>query len=263
MKKSFTENLPSALEHFSEIKKKLQGRQLALFLDYDGTLTPIVSRPEDALLSDEMRRIVRELASKCMVAVISGRDLEDVKKRVSIDAIFYAGSHGFDISGPNGFKNELPEAKKLIPLLKKAAGEMEEMVKEFPGAQIERKKFSVAIHFRNVDEPQKNELKERVKYRCRNYAGLKLNQGKQVLDLGPDLDWNKGTAVLWLLDQLPIKNSVIPLYIGDDLTDEDAFAALRAKGISIIVREEARETQADYALNSPKDVQLFLKSLLE
>src|SRR3989339_69757 len=93
-------SLPSAVESIEKIRIRARDRQLLVSLDYDGTLTPIVERPERAVLSGEMRRIVSELADLCTVAVISGRDLSEVKRLVGLDKIYYAGSHGFDISGP-------------------------------------------------------------------------------------------------------------------------------------------------------------------
>src|SRR5262245_35030442 len=140
--------LPSALEHVQEIAGH-SGR-LPVFLDYDGTLTPIVSRPQDAWLSDSMRETLRELACCVPVAILSGRDLDDVRGRVHVDGIVYAGSHGFDIAGAGGLRRELGAA--YLPVLDAAETELREALDEIPGAQLERKHFSVAAHYRNVDE---------------------------------------------------------------------------------------------------------------
>src|SRR5262245_23165805 len=105
--------LPSALDHVNEIAGR-RGR-LAVFLDYDGTLTPIVSHPDKAFLSDSMRQTVQTLAMHAPVAILSGRDLEDLRQRVNIDAIIYGGSHGFDVAGPGGLRNEV--ATEFLPKL--------------------------------------------------------------------------------------------------------------------------------------------------
>src|SRR6266571_596282 len=106
--------IPSALEHLQEVAGG-SGR-VAVFLDYDGTLTPIASQPEDAWLADSMRQTLRELAARApVVAILSGRDLDDVRRRVNIDAIVYAGSHGFDIAGPRGLRRQV--ATEFLPNL--------------------------------------------------------------------------------------------------------------------------------------------------
>src|SRR5207244_2094923 len=140
--------IPSALEHVQEIARS--GDRVAVFLDYDGTLTPIVSHPEDAWLSDSIRQALRSLAVRVPVAILSGRDLDDVRGRVLVDGIVYAGSHGFDIAGAGGLRRELGAA--YLPVLDAAETELREALDEIPGAQLERKHFSVAAHYRNVNE---------------------------------------------------------------------------------------------------------------
>src|SRR5438128_12436123 len=141
--------IPSALEHLQEVAGG-SGRA-AVFLDYDGTLTPIVSQPEDAWLSDSMRQTLRELAARApVVAILSGRDLDDVRRRVNIDSIVYAGSHGFDIAGPRGLRRQM--ATELLSNLDMAEKELHQALEGIPGARVERKLFSVAAHYRNVKE---------------------------------------------------------------------------------------------------------------
>ena len=141
--------LPSALEHVQEIAGA-GDRSLAIFLDYDGTLTPIVSHPEKAFLSDSTRQTLRALAMQEPVAILSGRELEDVRKRVAIDGIVYAGSHGFDIVGPRQLRRQ--EAIEFLPALDLAEKELREKLAGIAGALIERKRFSIATHYRNVNE---------------------------------------------------------------------------------------------------------------
>src|SRR5207249_2448065 len=140
--------IPSALEHVQEIAGGA-GRA-AVFLDYDGTLTPIVSQPEEAWLSDSMRQKLRELAARAPVAILSGRDLDDVRRRMNIDAIVYAGSHGFDIAGPHGLRRQM--ATEFLPALDLTEKELHAALDGISGARVERKRFSIAAHYRNVNE---------------------------------------------------------------------------------------------------------------
>lgn len=253
-----TANLPSALESIREILKS-RTQRVAVFLDYDGTLTPIVAHPEDAVLSSQMRKIVSHLAQTSAVAVISGRDLADVRERVALDDIVYAGSHGFDIVGPGGLRQENPEAKRLLPTLDKTETQLRERFADIPGAQIERKKYSIAIHFRNVEESRLADIEPRVNEVAAQHPALRITRGKRIFELQPDIAWDKGRAVLWLLRVLGLNMpEVLPIYLGDDLTDEDAFEALRVCGVGIVVRDEPRPTAARYALDSTAEVASFL-----
>ncbi|MBN2505209.1 MAG: trehalose-phosphatase [Verrucomicrobia bacterium] len=257
-----TANLPSALQHVEELTGSTP-RKLAVFLDYDGTLTPIVAHPEDALLSSPMRDTVRRLAHAHPVAVVSGRDLADVRGRVGLDEIIYAGSHGFDIAGPGGLRREHPEAQASLAALDEAETVLRERTAAIPGAQIERKKYSVAIHFRNVEPTRVPEVEPVVDAVAARHSILRKGHGKKVFELQPNLDWHKGRAVAWLLQTLDLDSpGVLPIYLGDDLTDEDAFEALRRRGVGIVVRDEPRPTAARYALENVAEVQAFLNRLL-
>jgi trehalose 6-phosphate phosphatase len=248
----------SALEHVQEIARS--GGQLAVFLDYDGTLTPIVSHPEDAWLSDSMRQTLRSLAARVPVAILSGRDLDDVRGRVHVDGIIYAGSHGFDIAGAGGLRRELGAA--YLPVLDTAETALREALDEIPGAQLERKHFSVAAHYRNVNENDALRVALAVDAVAARHPELRSLDGKKVYELLPDIDWNKGKAVLWLLETLGlIRDKVLPIFIGDDRTDEDAFRALEKRGISILVSEQPQVTAASYWLNNPEEVESFLREL--
>ncbi len=256
-----TADLPSALERMDAFLTP-RARRRAVFLDYDGTLTPIVARPEDAVLANEMRAIVRRLALACPVAVISGRDLADVRERVGLDGLIYAGSHGFDIAGPGGLRRANPEAQTCLPALDQAEAQLREQTDAIEGAQIERKKYSIAVHFRNVPEARVPEVEPVVDLVAARHPTLRKRRGKKVFELQPNLDWHKGRAVRWLLEVLGLDSpEVLPLYLGDDLTDEDAFVALRERGVGIVVRDEPRPTAARYALESTTEVGSFLAQL--
>jgi trehalose-phosphatase len=253
-----TSMIPSALEHVQEIARS--GHRIAVFLDYDGTLTPIVSHPEDAWLSESMQQTLRSLASRVPVAILSGRDLDDVRGRVLVDGIVYAGSHGFDIAGAGGLRRELGAA--YLPVLDEAEMELRGALDEIPGAQLERKHFSVAAHYRNVKENDAFRVASAMEAVAVRHRELRRMDGKKVYELLPDIDWNKGKAMLWLLDTLGLEGgSALPIYIGDDRTDEDAFRVLEKRGVAILVSEQPHETAATYFLNNSEEVERFLGEL--
>src|SRR5215470_14255649 len=250
--------IPSALENVHEIAQS--GDRLAVFLDYDGTLTPIVSHPQDAWLSESVRETLRLLAARLPVAILSGRDLDDVRGRVYVDGIVYAGSHGFDIAGAGGLHRELGAA--YLPVLNAAETELREALDEIPGAQLERKHFSVAAHYRNVNEDDAGRVAAVVDAVAARHRELRRINGKKVYELLPDIDWNKGKAVLWLLETLEVeRGKALPIYIGDDRTDEDAFRALEKRGVGILVSERPQVTAANYCLNDPEEVERFLQRI--
>jgi len=252
--------IPSALEHVQQIARP--GDRLAVFLDYDGTLTPIVSHPEDAWLSDSMRQTLQSLAARVPVAILSGRDLDDVRGRVLVDGIVYAGSHGFDIAGGGGLRRELGAA--YLPVLQTAETELREALDEIPGAQLERKHFSVAAHYRNVNENDASAVALAVDGVAARHRELRRIDGKKVYELLPRIEWDKGKAVMWLLEALGLeRENVRPIYIGDDNTDEDAFRALKKRGVGILVSEQSESTAARYSLRDPAEVERFLRELRE
>jgi trehalose 6-phosphate phosphatase len=251
--------IPSALKHVQEIARRTD--RPAIFLDYDGTLTPIVSHPENALLSDSMRQALQELVLQAPVAILSGRDVDDVRQRVNIGAIVYAGSHGFDIAGPRRLRKEM--AAEFLPKLDMVEKELGKQLGGIPGAIVERKRFSIAAHYRNVNESDVHKVERAVSEVAARHRELRKMDGKKVYELLPDIDWDKGKAVLWLLETPGLENAQIrPIYIGDDRTDEDAFRALEKSGTGILVSEQPRPTAASYSLKDPTEVERFLRELV-
>ncbi|UWZ78510.1 trehalose-phosphatase [Geoalkalibacter halelectricus] len=261
-----TTELPSALDHFNHIEIRLKGKHPAVFLDYDGTLTPIVERPENAVIPEEMRQTVRDLAKLCTVAIVSGRDLADVRRLAGIEDLIYAGSHGFDIAGPAGKKMEYQSGTDYLPDLDRAEKELSKGLEGLAGVQIERKKFAIAVHFRRVAEGDHPRVEETVDEVLRQNSRLRKTGGKMIFELRPDIDWDKGKALDYLLEKLKLnRRDIVPVYLGDDLTDEDAMRELKDRGIGIIVRDhdEERPTQAAYALEDTCEVRIFLQKLAD
>jgi alpha,alpha-trehalase len=255
--------LPKKLpENNDRTFRLLSGKKAAVFLDYDGTLTPIVDDPAAATMSEDMRQVVHNLARKCKVAIVSGRDLNDVRNFVQLDHVYYAGSHGFDIQGPDGMGKKNEQGLASLPDLDKAQRELEEKIGLIPGIGFERKGFALAVHYRNVDEEKIAQIEEAVSLVNEKYDKLRRSWGKKIFELQPNVDWHKGKAVIYLLDVLELNSEdVIPFYIGDDLTDEDAFTALPPRGIGIYVGRLDRPTAAGYYIKDTDEVKTFLQQL--
>jgi trehalose-phosphatase len=255
------EAFPRPLEHLT---RRLGDRRLALFFDYDGTLTPIVRRPEEATLSTAMRSLLRRLASHATVAIVSGRDLSDVRRMVGLDGLVYAGSHGFDVEGPDGLRMQQEEALAHLPALDAAERELTGRVEPISGAWVERKRFAIAVHYREVAEGDVERVRREVETTASGHPTLRLRGGKKIFELQPDVAWDKGRAVRWLLQRLGLEGpGVLPVYVGDDETDEDAFEALRATGLSIRIGPAEEPTRAELHLGDTAELERFAESLLK
>ncbi|GAB2294117.1 hypothetical protein Dimus_028336 [Dionaea muscipula] len=275
---------PSALKSFEQITYFAKGKELVLFLDYDGTLSPIVDNPDHAFMSDDMRDAVKNVASCFPTAIISGRSRDKVFEFVGLTELYYAGSHGMDIMGratnwvanshiaaKSSDKKEKEDivfqpASEFLPMIEKVFTSLVECTKEINGANVENNKFCVSVHYRNVDEKDWTMIAQRVGNILKDYPRLRLTHGRKVLEVRPVIDWNKGKAVEFLLQSLGLSNrdDVLPIYIGDDRTDEDAFKVLRdgKLGYGILVSSAPKESHAYYSLKDPSEVMKFLKALV-
>lgn len=254
---------PNAIRHWPEIAADLRGRSPAVFLDYDGTLTPIVDRPEHALLPENVRSVVARLAARWPTTIVSGRSRDDVTALVGLgDTVTIAGSHGFDISGPGASDLRLEVDPELPPLIADAAAEVTLETRGIPGVIVEDKRFAVAVHYRLVDPERVPEVEAAVDQTLKGRPGLRKAFGKKVFEIRPAIEWDKGRAILWLLEAMKLDRAdVMPIYIGDDETDEDAFRALYDRGIGIVVTRLPRETSARYSLQNVEEVCEVLERL--
>ncbi|HME47349.1 trehalose-phosphatase, partial [Mycobacterium sp.] len=253
--------LPDALESYGQLIGVVPGRELFVCLDYDGTLSEIVSDPDTATLVDGAAKALEQLAAQCPVAILSGRDLADIRERVGLPGIWYAGSHGFELIGPDGSHHQNDAAAAAVPVLKAAADKLRTELSQIPGARVEHKRFAVAVHYRNVAPEHVAEVVAAA-HRNGQRHGLRVTGGRKVVELRPNIDWDKGTALRWIGDRIQQSGRVLPLYIGDDLTDEDAFDAIRFSGIGIVVRHDedgGRPTAASFTLSGPAEVATFLR----
>lgn len=255
--------LPSALDRQNAIRRRLAGKQAAVFLDYDGTLTPIVEDHTRAHFPQSMRAAVARLARCCPVTIVSGRDLNRLRELVALDSVILAGSHGFQIAGPEGSATTTEKGTEFLPMLDEAEQQLRRRLADIPGHDVERKRFSIAVHYRRVAKGGLSAVRTVVDDVLDAHPQLRLGHGKKVLELRPDIPWDKGRAVQWILNKQGLDHTgAVPLYVGDDLTDEDAFRVLAGWGVCIAVRhDENRQTAADYTLRDVSEVRQLLELL--
>jgi trehalose-phosphatase len=259
------------IAHASTVVERIRAARgsagdLLLGLDYDGTLAPIVARPEDAALLPGAAAVLRSLAQRTdtRIAILSGRALSDITGRVSLDGAFYAGNHGLEISGP-GVQRVHPRATASRELLRTIAAHLQEQLAAVPGAQVEDKRLTLSIHYRRVaDERAERRTVAVVEHACAPYREqLRVTHGKKIVEVRPAVDWNKGDALRFLRDTVIGNDTAAPtVFIGDDRTDEDAFGQVGEDGYGIIVAETApSDTLASAYLRSPLEVVDFLRRL--
>ena len=209
-----------------------------------------------------MQDMVKKLSQKYTTTIVSGRMREDVEKLVGIPGLIYAGSHGFDIKGPQVSMIE-PRAEKTIPLISQIIERLKKELSDSQGIIIEEKKFSVAVHYRLADEKSVPGIKTLVQKIIQEDKPLRLMEGKKVFEILPSIDWNKGKAVKWIMNALGINwEDFSVVYIGDDTTDEDAFRMISTRGTSILISDEPKTSAADFMLSSPKEVRELFERVI-
>jgi len=255
--------------YWDKLKNKLSNKSIFLFLDYDGTLAPIVETPMEAVISKDTKEVLDKLSKKtdCNIAVISGRSLKDIKNMVGLKNIIYAGNHGLEIEGPKiRFESQVsPRLKSVIRQIKE---DLKNELSGIEGIFIEDKELTISIHYRLVDKKD-IPLLQKIFTELTNPHVLrdkiKINSGKKVYEIKPPVVWDKGKIVSWLLVRQQFaqgEDKVFPIYIGDDVTDEDAFKALKNKGLTIFVGEPGA-SEAHYYLKNTEEVVRFIKQILE
>lgn len=261
------------MRYFAPISRKLleaqKDRRIFLFLDFDGTLAPIVKTPRFAKLPVSVKKDLCAIAcsGRFKIAIISGRTLEDVKKRVGIEGIIYVGNHGFEIEGPKiKFKSFAdPDYFKMLKDIKKL---LKDKTADFKGVMVEDKGYSIALHYRAAaqsDVPCIKTAFQEATFTPEVRGRIRTRCGKKIFEVLPPQKWNKGEVVMWLLGRERVfdsgdKGRILPVYIGDDVTDEDAFKALRGKGITIFVGSPVKSAAA-YYLNDCREVGKFLSDI--
>ena len=241
-----------------------------LLSDYDGTLTPIVSRPEEAILPPAVRDKLDALARKpaFIVGIISGRMLSEVKALVGVEGIYYAGNHGLEIEGP-ALKLINPVATVAKTLMKDLAQQLSAKLGNIEGVIVEDKGLSLSIHYRLVKKSEENQagkILHQITSPLLNEGKIRLTSGKKVWEIRPPIDWHKGKAVETIVNKMKTVfdcKQLSIIYLGDDTTDEDAFRIIhRPEGWSIFVGGENPASNAGYFLNSTSQVVTLLSRLL-
>ena len=252
--------------HIDEILDRIHQKQkILLLLDYDGTVTPIVKKPELARLNGSTRRLLKSLSKKVILGIISGRSLKDVKAKVGIGGIIYAGNHGLEIEA-GGRVYVHPEVRGFSKGLDRIAESLHEKLDHIPGIIVEHKGLTLSLHYRCVNRLHQAKVKH-VFYSV--VKSRKITNGKKVFEVRPPVEWDKGRAVTKIIRQ--IKGKVLPLYIGDDVTDENAFKAIKTKvipphqnfwcgGITIYVGRP-KKSHAEYFVWNVEEVLKFLRKI--
>ena len=250
--------MPHLLNIWPSVSARLRDAQTVLLLsDFDGTLTPIVERPESAVLAPAVRQTLVDLTGlqKFILGVISGRSLRDLESKVGIPGIIYAGNHGLELSGP-GLDFVHPEAggfrqvqAEIFEILKTELG-------DFPGVAMEHKGLTLSVHYRLAPEASVGQIREGFGARLSPFVAagqVKTSEGKKVLEVRPNLDWGKGKAIAHIQGQHP--QAKLTVFFGDDLTDEDGFAVVQESGgVDVFVGPARAPTKALYRLDSPEEV---------
>ncbi|WP_431235848.1 trehalose-phosphatase [Mycolicibacterium psychrotolerans] len=255
--------LPHALGSIAQIESVLGGRSPAFFLDFDGTVSEIVDDPAAATPADGVTEALGALSGACPVAVVSGRALSDIRARVGLDGLWYAGTHGTELLSPDGELYRHPMADESIRLLRNAVDDLTPALSAIDGVAIEDKQLSVAVHFRLAAPDRVPEVIAAVRSAGRRHD-LGVTHGRKVIELRPPGKWDKGDAINWIIDHLDTPDPILPLYLGDDLTDEDAFDAITHNGLGVLVRhgeDGDRCSAADFAVNTPREATQLLKQL--
>jgi len=236
-----------------------QAARLLIFLDFDGTLAPIVDFPEDAEMPEPTRAVLAKMtqAPEFVVSLISGRSIRDLSRRAAVSPVILAGNHGLEIHGP-GIEFIDLEAVALGPMTSTLRRALQARLLPIEGVEVEDKNLSLSIHFRRSPGSREailvalSELVDRQLFRVR--------EGEMVAEVLPRVDTNKGTAMRYIRAAREEPGDLI-VCAGDDSTDEDLFAAANG-GITIRVGDAA-ETAADYFVESTDQLRTFLFWLTE
>lgn len=261
--------MQNLLAKWSELSIKIKNHYICVFLDYDGVLTPITNTPCQAVLPKKIKCILKQLARKSnlMLAIISGRSIKNIMDMVKIKNIIYAGNHGLEF-GDSQTTFELPLSLQYKTGLKQLKSELTNRLTKIKGALIEDKKTSLSLHYRLANKADIPAIKSVFKstITCVKMEDqIKTFSDKKTLEITPNISWNKGKIVLLiltLLHSLLKHKNIMPIYIGDSLTDEDAFRVLKKYGITVLVGSSKR-TQADYYVRNTCEVKELLEKILE
>lgn len=259
--------MPHLINVWPNVSRRLANAHRVLMLfDYDGTLTPIVARPEAATLGDETRKMLTVLAgrNRFVVGVVSGRGLADLEAMVAVPGLVYAGNHGLEMKG-GGMDFLHPEAPSFEASLAEVARMLERELAKVPGILVDNKRLTLTVHFRNVPDSYDAEVDGTVMAATASHveAGrMKITRGKKVVEVRPNLDWGKGKAIEKIREYCG--DSPLPVFFGDDQTDEEGFVVVQdAGGLAVFVGPARESTLALHRLDTPAEVGQVLALLAQ
>lgn len=260
--KEAAEHVASALERFDQVTARLSGRDPAFFLDYDGTLAPIAAHPAKAVLETGMQQVLRRLATRWPMAIISGRAVSDVYARTGVEQAVYAGDHGMMFLTPSGEQLAPGLEDAHLAALAHAAKRLKARLDGTDGVWVETKSCTLSVHTRQASPGVKTDVERVVDETIAEEPLLRKTLGKDVVELQPSVAWDKGKALVHLFDRWQsTRPGLVPVVLGDDRSDEAAFAAVQGHGVGVFVGTQAGETAADFSLADPGEVREFLERL--
>lgn len=255
--------LPSALKSWNFLLEKIENKNIILLLDYDGTLVPIAAKPELAVINDDKKDMLYNLSKLYLTVIVSGRLLSEQINLIGREGIYYICNHGFDIKLPFLTETNLQNAAGFNADIKEAYSRLKVTLGQIKGIFIEYKRYSLSIHYRLVEKEAIEYIESSIDNIIENQFRLKKDYAKKVFEIRPNVEWSIEQAIKWLVNKLNLqKDTLFPIYIGDDVTDESGFKAVSGSGISIIVAEQYRPTFANYSLKNVTEVWEFLNKLM-
>lgn len=254
--------LPWALDSAPQIKERIGDRRPGFFLDFDGTLAPVAPRPDLVELPPRTKEVLALIAQRYLLCFVSGRGLEDLQRKIGLASVCYVADHGHRIVGPPGSGIDCEIGGEHRGKLEAAARELERRLHQVDGVVVEAKGLSLSVHYRLVAEGERPLVEQAVAEVAREFPDLRLTAGKLVNEVTPPGMWGKGRAMLWLVGRLGLgQTDLCPVCLGDDLTDEDMFAAADGWGVAVVVGDPGRPTRAHYRLRDCDEAATLLEAL--
>jgi trehalose-phosphatase len=242
----------------------LAAKELFIFFEFDGTLVEIAPKPDDVVLSEARKRYLRDLLSApgCSVAIVSGRPVDELRKLVGLDGLFYVGCHGLEWTAPDGTWYMSWPHKVVLDALQSLREQLHESLRNFAGVLLENKGIALALHYRKAKRDTasmaRKEFARAVHWFQQQGVKLEIVAGKKVIE-AKSAGAKKADAITQILARRT--PSAVPIYIGDDLSDESAFHVIAEKGLAVSVTRTPRATAVTYYLKDPGDVYAYVRCL--
>lgn len=256
--------LPSALQVWDQLEQLMIGKQVIILLDYDGTLVPICSEPSLGKIAADKKYQLKKLSQHYLTAITSGRPLKEQVDFVNAASICHIGHYGYEIKLPYGPSCILQRVEKFLSEINRAYLQLANELSGIEGILIENKKYSLSIHFQLVDGKLIRDIEHAVDKITSDSSFLRKFYSKKIFEVRPNISWDKGDTILYLFQVLNLdKNNILPIYIGDDITDESAFEAIHGHGVGILVSKYDRPTLASYRLRDVDEVWEYLDKMIK